>query len=86
MIEMSLEAELHSVLKDSGDTEALLEVMRRNGCAKIESIKILMRVLQIPLSEAKVAIHNSFVWRDVRDSHEEFHDHLLGELDRTSEK
>ncbi len=79
---MSLESDLNRVISHDGDTESLLEVMRHHGCSKIESIKLLMQLRKLPLREAKLVVHNSHAWQDVKESDEGFHERLAEHLDK----
>lgn len=77
---MTLEHELNSLVQSGADAETLLVAMRRNGCTKTESIKRLMRLSGMSLAEAKVVVHKSQAWRDVRESHDRFQERLLDDL------
>jgi hypothetical protein len=61
----------------SGESdESILAFLRREGCWKIASIRILMEVKGLPLPEAKALVHRSATWSDVYERDEAFHDEL----------
>jgi ribosomal protein L7/L12 len=75
-----------SKMLEAGRTsEDVLKFLREAGCHKIDSIKILRRVLNISLGEAKQMVHFSSVWSDVRERDDAFHS-SLEELNRRLEQ
>ncbi|MDX2226296.1 MAG: hypothetical protein SFY92_04260 [Verrucomicrobiae bacterium] len=50
--------------------------LRAQGCSKIISMTILVKVLGIQLNEAKEIVHNSSAWRDVQERDEQFQKNL----------
>jgi len=56
--------------------EELVGFLRSSGLSKVTSLPLLVRVLSISLERAKVLVHNSPTWNDVRARDEEFHTSL----------
>lgn len=78
---MELPLKLKRISEGGGGAEELLGAMRQHGCSKIESIKMLMKVLGLPLGEAKLVVHNSRVWQDRKEVDDEFQESLTKHLD-----
>jgi hypothetical protein len=55
-----------------GDVETLLTTLRKRGCTKGESIRILKRLMNIDGGKAKEIVHLSATWGDVRKRDDEF--------------
>ncbi len=64
------------------DVETILDFLRRNGATKIESIRVLVELLGISNSEAKLAVHHSDTWRDTRKADERLHNQLKRSIER----
>jgi hypothetical protein len=58
--------------------EAVLAALRRAGYSKIESIMALVDLGRAAFGDAKVIVHESEVWKDVRSRDEEVQRALLG--------
>lgn len=54
------------------DTEAILTFLRKIGCSKIDSIRLLIPLRDLSLAEAKQIVHFSETWKDTRQADEEF--------------
>jgi len=67
---------------DGSSSEEILVFLRRQGCSKVEAIKILVELEGVPLSEAKRRVHCSRAWADTRQRDEEFHE----SIDRASKR
>jgi hypothetical protein len=48
------------------DKEAMLAYLRARGCSKVDSIRVIMAVLDLGLERAERAVHSSKTWADVR--------------------
>jgi len=57
--------QIHHYLRRS-DVEGALRLLRDGGYSKVQSIKALTDTDKISLAEAKVLVHESAVWRDLR--------------------
>jgi ribosomal protein L7/L12 len=51
-----------------------LESMRREGLSRIASISMLVELTGMSLRDAKVAVHMSRAWEDLRTDAEAFHE------------
>jgi hypothetical protein len=60
-------------LADGADVEAVIRILRDSGLSKVRSIIALIDLDLANLSEAKIVIHNSPTWDDVRERDEELH-------------
>lgn len=60
--------------------DAVMRTLRAEGYTKTDCIRASVEVLRLPLADAKRLVHESNVWRDVRDADEEWHDTLIAEL------
>lgn len=65
--------EAGGMLSRGADIEDVLRVLRVNGFSKVHSIKALVDLGYATMGEAKVVVHNSSTWADVRNRDEEFH-------------
>jgi hypothetical protein len=54
--------------------EEILEALRERSPSVIQSIKAIRDTLHIPLSEAKLLVHRSRAWSDMRDVFSEVHE------------
>jgi ribosomal protein L7/L12 len=77
---------LRQISDGGGSTEELIAEMRKFGCSKIESIKLLMGVQGISLGQAKQLVHDSPTWRDRKDSDEQFQEGLISHLDNAGKR
>ncbi len=63
--------------KEHGRTQnELIELMHQRGMTITESIKALMTIYKIPLSEAKEKVAANHCWRDIVKAAEPLHDQL----------
>jgi ribosomal protein L7/L12 len=70
-------------MKASGeDREAILTFLRSKRCSKIDSIRVIMAVLDVDLARAKRIVHQSRAWADMRDRDDSFH----GALERAARR
>jgi hypothetical protein len=60
--------------------DAVLRTLRAEGYSKNDCIRASVDVLRLPLADAKRLVHESDVWRDLRDADDEWHDALIAEL------
>lgn len=56
--------------------EEVLLFLRRNECSKTDSIRALILVKDLSLTEAKKIVHFSEAWKDTREADEGFHARL----------
>jgi len=57
-----------------------MQTLRAESYSKADCIRASVEVLRLPLADAKRLVHESQVWRDVRDADDEWHDALIAEL------
>ncbi|SNT24109.1 hypothetical protein SAMN05421770_10627 [Granulicella rosea] len=67
-----LASEVEQILRD-GVTDSSLQAMRHLGLNKIDCIKALRDLKQIPVSEGKELVDLSPAWADRREFDEAFH-------------
>lgn len=67
-------------------TEDVLALLRKRSSSKLTSIKIVAQLLDIPISEAKLLIHTSETWKDVRPRDEDFIHEILNYLEREEDE
>jgi hypothetical protein len=61
-------------LYDRGATiEHILAHLRKRGASKVESIRVLIEIAGVTNEKAKMIVHFSAVWRDVRDADDKLH-------------
>jgi hypothetical protein len=75
-----IRTEAQKMLTAGEGMEGILEMLRTRGLSKVMSIKMLAQ-LGIPLAQAKIAVHESEVWSDVRGSHDRFSESMEQVLD-----
>ncbi len=51
----------------------MLAFLRRKGCSKVDSMRVIMIVLDVDLARAKRIVHESKAWADVRDRDDRLH-------------
>ena len=56
---------------ESDNLESILFFLRQNDCTIVDSIRIVAELQSINLDEAKILVHNSETWSDVRLRNEE---------------
>ena len=71
--------QLHQHLREN-DVEAALRLLRDGGLSKIQSIKSLTDTGRFGLAEAKLLVHESVTWRDVRQRDSDFQEALDAEI------
>ncbi len=54
----------------------ILGELRRAGATKIGCIRAAVQVLRVEIADAKMLVHYSDVWADVRPADEEYHESL----------
>ena len=65
------------MLLEGANIEQVLQFLRGSGIDKVRST-IAMELLEIaPLREAKILVHESETWADVRERDAKFHDELF---------
>jgi hypothetical protein len=56
--------------------EDILAELRKEGFSVIESIKAVVSLQDVTLQEAKKLVHLSETWKDLRSTHDSFHEGL----------
>ena len=70
------------IMLNAGATiEDILLFLRENGCFQIQSIKVVRRLLDVDLREAKDIVHSSEIWADSREDADRLHDSLIEVLE-----
>jgi hypothetical protein len=65
------------VWESTGDTDALQQVLKDNGCHGVEAVFVTMRLLNCDLAEAQRAFFNA----PCRDAERRFHNQALAQLE-----
>ena len=65
------------MLSDGESLEKVLSLLRKSGYSRAQSIKVVMKLMDCGLAEAKQIVHLSSTWSDLRDSTNRFHDSLI---------
>ena len=69
----ALVATAREMMSRGGSVEEVLSLLRRRGCSKVESIKLLIVIAGLGLGEAKRQVHHSDIWHDRREADDELH-------------
>ncbi len=65
------------ILLASDEMESALQYLRQNGCTKVDSMRVIVKLQDLTLDDAKRIVHFSKTWEDVRKRDEELHDQML---------
>lgn len=68
---------LEQARRHAQSDEELLSFLRHEGISKGQSVVIYSDIREVNLSEAKVAVHLSETWADVRPADERLHEDLM---------
>ena len=71
-----LEQEACQAYESGLSWEPILQHLRAQGCGIIDCIKIVRHITNCTLRDAKVLVHESEAWSDLRAQNEEFHEQL----------
>ena len=66
-----------AVLEKGGTLDAVLRLLRQAGCSKIDAMRVVKALEDVPLGEAKRLVHFSDAWQERRAEDERFHDELV---------
>ncbi|MEX0949171.1 MAG: hypothetical protein WD296_10245 [Acidimicrobiia bacterium] len=69
---------------DGNRWDAVMQTLRAEGYSKIDCIRASVEILRLPLADAKRLVHESSMWHHRRDTDDELHDALIGELQAES--
>jgi len=67
------------------EQDEAIAFLRAAGMSKIQSMAALVEGLGLSLQQAKVAVHESPTWADVREHDDRFHDSLFEVLGKESD-
>jgi len=65
---------------DGNRWDAVMQTLRAEGYSKTDCIRASVEILRLPLIDAKRLVHESSVWHDRRDSDDDWHEAVIGEL------
>lgn len=68
------------LLVEGKDVESILRYLRENSVSKTESMVILKESKKISLGDAKLIVHFSKTWKDMKDGDEDLNDRFLDSL------
>lgn len=74
------------MLLDGKSIENILKYLRTETDSKVASMAVVMQVLNITATEAKVLVHKSGVWEDRRERSEKFHEDVFSALEELNKK
>ena len=74
------------MFSDGKTTADILKYLREETNSKATSIIVIVDVLNVSASEAKILVHRSEIWDDVRERDEQLHEIFYGELKKVSNK
>jgi len=60
------------MLSSASSLDDIVNFLRRAHCSKAESVEVLMEV-GVEYKRAKLAVHNSETWQDVKERDEQLH-------------
>lgn len=83
---MNYVAMIMSTYKGPEDLELVLRTLRESGADQIESVKLLLDVLKLPLRTADQMVLCSETWKDKRDETERLRDALWDALEDRSDE
>ncbi|HUQ63999.1 MAG TPA: hypothetical protein VM121_09610 [Acidimicrobiales bacterium] len=63
----------------------ILDELRRAGASKIDCVRAAVQILRVPTADAKMLVHYSDVWADVRGADEQFHESLIAAAESVSD-
>lgn len=73
-------AECQRLFTQHNELAPVLQFLRDSGYYKMDSVKMVMRLLQKPLGEAHALVHLSSVWADTRENDDGLQDQFLRAL------
>lgn len=74
--------ECKQMLRNGKSVDEVLEYLRAETHSKGESGVILIDVLNISPSEAKLLVHKSKTWRDAKERDEKLHEKFISEIEK----
>ena len=72
------------LLVSGRSVDYVVDYLRIQGCSKAESIFVIAKIVPLPLSEAKLLVHESRTWRDRKQDDESFQEGFFRYLSDTS--
>ncbi len=70
-----------TLLKNGSSIEAVIHVLREKGLSKVHSMEALVEIGAVSSrNEAKMMVHNSATWLEVRSRDERLHEKLIESL------
>jgi hypothetical protein len=69
-------AQCRAMLAKGASTEKVLDLLRSSGFSKVHYMKALVNLGQASMADAKVNVHHSSAWTDVRERDAKFRDGL----------
>ena len=77
----SLLKDSRRMLSENHDLESVLFFLRQHDCTIVDSIRMVAELQSSNLDEAKLLVHNSKTWGDIRLHNEKVQEALLGAFD-----
>ena len=74
------------MLSDGKTIDDVLKYLRVETNSKVTSIMVVVGLLNISAGEAKLLVHRSEAWNEVRERDEKIHETIYAELDKINEK
>lgn len=74
------------MLENGASIEDILQYLRKEINSKVNSIFVVMQLLNISPNESKNLVHFSNVWSDVKERDEDFHEEVFSVLEDIEKK
>ncbi|CAA2142180.1 hypothetical protein [Hyphomicrobium sp. ghe19] len=75
-----------ALARSGASVEEILKCMRDAGINKVLSVLLLSRLGIANMQEAKLIVHNSAVWQDLKNRDEQFEDDVLRAVKEVSRR
>jgi hypothetical protein len=72
--------------QDGKSLEAILTYLRTESNSKVLAIIVIARVIKMSLEDAKLLVHESKTWQDVKKRDEEFHEKINSAMEKMEKK
>jgi ribosomal protein L7/L12 len=76
----------NSLMRNGSDIEDVLAFLKKETKAKISSIMVVSKLLDVSMSEAKLLVHQSKAWQDEKSRDEKLHEEIFSEPGSSQEE
>jgi len=74
------------MLQDGKSLDDVLEYLKAESKSKMVSILVISKIMDSSVGDAKLLVHKSKAWKDVKQRDEEIHEKLISEIEKMSKK